>query len=256
MDACAPAKPVTIVWNSFCPSFRGSRQARCIASCILGTFRIIGSLYSWSRQVVENTCHFSDNGRGLNITIKSASLVLRIRWRVPLLWDIWRGFLEHTNSFCVIPAGHCSEIQAKVTAAPHDLTLTRALVSSARHGAEQPGLPWGLLGWGVWFIVLEGSCCCSYLSRFYFPSTLWNISQTAFHGTRKVLTSGRASCCFRSLSSVQSPDGDSNCTWIIQSQQWRVREDWHPYFAYQTRDECVVRVISGRPGFRAHTRGL
>lgn len=130
-------------------------------------------------------------------------------------------------------------------AAPCSLSLSRSpgLICTVwvLSGLAFPA--WGAAGvrncdyWMWWQL------CCSHLSKSYFPSTWGNIAQTAFHGLER----------FQLQELVISTACRSNfsCTCIIQSQQWRVREDWHPYFAYKTRDECVSRAISGRPGFRA-----
>lgn len=152
----------------------------------------------------------------------------------------WKGFLEYTDSSCVISAGHCSESQAKVVllllvASP----WAGALASSARCGCWAAWLPrvGGCWGEELWLLDVKAALLLSseqVLSSFHFAKHC----PDCFPRTRKVSASGRASCCRSNFS----------CTCIIQSQQWRVK-DWH--FAYQTRDECVSRAISGRPGFRA-----
>lgn len=160
MAACALPRPVTVVWNDFCPSFRGSRQVHCIASCKPATFRIRGNLYSWSRQVVEVTCHFSDSGRSLN---RSSGLQVQC-WELGDLSPYFGLFSEEVfwniESSCFISAGHCSEIQAKVVllllvASP----WAGALASSAQCGCWVAWLSphGGLLGWGIVITGCEGS---------------------------------------------------------------------------------------------------
>lgn len=105
----------------------------------------------------------------------------------------WKGFLEYTNSSCVISAGHCSEIQTKVVllllvASP----WAGALASAARCAC------WAALAFPTSGAAGVRSCdywvwrqlCCSHLSKSCFPSTLRNIAQTAFHGLERFQLQG------------------------------------------------------------------
>ena len=195
MDGClysAKASYNCLKW--LCPSFRRSRQVHCIASCKLATFRIRGNLYSWSRQVVKATCHFFDSGRILNrssgLQVWCEELGDMSPYSGPCFLKrfsgIYRQLLRHLSRSLLWNPSQGG------AAAPCSLSLSQSpgLICTVwvLSGLAFPA--WGAAGvrncdyWMWWQL------CCSHLSKSYFPSTLGNIAQTAFHGLERFQLQG------------------------------------------------------------------